>query len=284
MALPRANWRGFLKLSLVSCPIALYPASSDRDRVSFNRLNKKTGKRLRQRMVDEGSGEEVTSEEIVKGFEFAKGNYVILDDTDLEAIKLESRRTIEIEEFVPAKDIDTRYIERPYYIVPEDEAGEEAFAVIHAAMKRRDVAGIGRVMLSSRERFIAVQPFDKGMIGSLLRYPYEVRGELSYFAEIKEHSIAPDLLEMADHLIDTKLGEFEPQEFTDRYETALRTLIEQKQKGVKIKAAPDTPAPTRVKDLMAALKESVARDRRPRQNSPRKASRKPARAAARRAG
>ena len=146
MALQRANWRGFLKLSLVSCPIALYPASSDRDRISFNPLNRKSGKRLRQRMVDEGSGEEVPSEEIVKGFEFAKGNYVILDDTDLESIKLESRRTIEIEEFVPAKQIDTRYIERPYYIVPEDEAGEEAFAVIHAAMKRRDVAGIGRVM------------------------------------------------------------------------------------------------------------------------------------------
>lgn len=270
MAAPRANWKGYLKLSLVSCPIALYPASRTTEKTSFNRLNRKTGRRLRQRLVDEGSGKEVPNEDIARGFEFQKGNYIIVEDDELEAIKLESKRNIEIGRFVPLEEIDPRYVERPYYVAPDDDVGAEAFAVVREAMRDRGVAGIGRVMLSSRERYIALQAHHRGMLGLLLRYPYEVRSEVNYFNDIGEQPIEPELVEMAEKLIDQKLDVFDPKAFEDTYEAALRDLISQKQKGVPIKAAPDVNVPLRVVDLMDALRKSVVGDRRARPTAARK--------------
>lgn len=257
---PRAYWKGYLKLSLVSCPIALFPATSEREKISFHQLNKKTGNRIKYRKVDAETGDEVESDEIVKGYEVGKGEYLELDPEELEAIAIESKRVIDIDEFVPKKEIDELYLNNPYYIVPDGEVGQQAFAVIREAINKEGMVAIGKVVFTSREHIIALEPRGKGMMGITLRYPYEVRKEGEYFDDIPDEKVPKDMLELATHIVETKKGHFDPAKFEDRYEDALKDLLKKKQHGEKIEAPREWP-PAKVINLMDALRRSVEAER-----------------------
>src|SRR4051812_40058039 len=231
---PRAYWKGYLKLSLVSCPIALFPATSEREKISFHQLNKNTGHRIKYRKVDAETGDEVESADIIKGYQVAKGEYLELAPEELEALAIESKRTIDIDEFVPKKEIDELYLNSPYYIVPDGEVGQQAFAVIREAIRQEGMVAIGKVVFTSREHVIALEARGKGLLGVTLRYPYEVRNEKDYFEDIENEKVPKDMLELAAHIVDTKRGEFDPKQFEDRYEDALKELLKKKQKGEKI--------------------------------------------------
>lgn len=232
---PRPNWKGYLKLSLVSCAIALYPATSASERVSFNQLNKKTGNRIRYKKVDAETDEEVESSDIVKGYQIDKGVYLQVENEELEDLQVESSHTIEIDKFVPLDQIDARYYDSPYYITPNDTVGQDAFAVIREAMKGKGMVGLGRVVISKRERPIILEPLGKGLRGMTLRYPYEVRKEDEYFADIPDVKVSGEMLKLAEHIVETKEADFEPSEFVDTYETAVVDLLKQKQAGKVIK-------------------------------------------------
>jgi DNA end-binding protein Ku len=257
---PRAYWKGYLKLSLVSCPVALYPASSEREKISFNQINKKTGNRIRYRKVDAETGDEVDSSDIIKGYEVGKGQYIEIQPEELEAIAIESKRTIEIDEFVPKKEIDELYLNSPYYLVPDGEVGQQAFAVIREAIRKEGMVALGRVVFTSREHIITLEARGKGLLGMTLRYPYEVRKEDEYFEDIPEEKIPKDMLELASHIVETKSGHFNPEEFEDHYEDALKELLKKKQAGEKIEA-PRERAPAQVINLMDALRRSVETER-----------------------
>src|SRR5215470_5241752 len=254
---PRAYWKGFLRLSLVSCPIQLFPATSEREKISFNQINKETGNRIRYRKVDEDTGEEVRPDEIVKGYQVDKGRYVEISDEEVEAIAIESTRTIEIDEFVPRTEIDDLYLIRPYYLAPDGKVGQDAFAVIRNVIKQMNMVAIGRVVLTSREHVIALEARGKGLMGTLLRYPYEVRDENEYFDDIHDVKLTKDMMDLAKHIVETKTGHFEPEKFKDHYETALKELVEKKMKGIKIEAPRERDEPTKVINLMDALRRSV---------------------------
>lgn len=258
---PRANWKGFLRLSLVTCPVALYPATSDTEKVSFNQINKKTGHRIKYSKVDAETGEEVANEDIVKGYKVDTDTYIEVTREELEDIALESTHTIEIDEFVPRTEIDSRYLIRPYYLVPDGKVGHDAFAVIRETIRTMDKVAIGRVVLTNREHIIALEPLGKGLMGTLLRYPYEVRSEQEYFDDIQDIKITKDMLDLAKHIVEQKSGEFEPEEFEDHYESALIELINKKRSGVTIapKAAPKSTG--NVINLMDALKKSLASEK-----------------------
>ena len=253
---PRAYWKGYLKLSLVSCPIALFPASSEREKISFHQLNKNTGNRIRYRKVDADSGEEVESSDIIKGYEVSKGEYLELEPEELEAVAIESKRIIDIDEFVPKDEIDELYLNNPYYIVPDGEVGQQAFAVIREAIRQEGMVAIAKVVFTSREHVIALEARGKGLLGVTLRYPYEVRKEDQYFEDIPDEKIPKDMLELASHIVETKTGSFDPQKFEDRYEDALKDLLKKKQKGENIEK-PTERAPSNVVNLMEALRQSV---------------------------
>ena len=253
---PRAYWKGYLKLSLVSCPISLFPATSGREKISFHQLNRDTGNRIRYRKVDAETGNEVEASDIIKGYEVSKGDYITLEPEELEAIALESKRTIEIDEFVPKGEIDDLYLADPYYVVPDGEVGQQAFAVIREAIRTEGMVAIGKVVFTSREHIIALEPRGKGMMGVTLRYPYEVRKPDEYFEGIEDEKIPKDMLELATHIVETKRGKFEPDKFEDEYEDALKELLRKKQKGVKIEA-PKERVPSNVINLMDALRNSV---------------------------
>src|ERR1700746_3586666 len=231
---PRANWKGFLRLSLVTCPVALYPATSESEKVSCNQLNRKTGHRIKYMKVDADTGEEVGNEDIVKGYKVDTDTYIEVSKEELDEIALESTHTIEIDEFVPKTDIDNRYLIRPYYLVPDGKVGHDAYAVIRETIRSMDKVAIGRVVLTNREHIIALEPLESGLMGTLLRYPYEVRGESEYFEDIQDVKITKDMLDLAKHIVEKKSGEFEPDAFEDHYETALIELINKKRAGIKI--------------------------------------------------
>src|ERR1700738_3062411 len=253
---PRANWKGYLKLSLVSCPIALFPATSEREKISFHQINKNTGHRIKYRKVDAESGDEVESTHIIKGYEVGKGEYIELDPEELEAVAIESKRVIDIDEFVPKKEIDELYLNNPYYIAPDGEVGQQAFAVIREAIRKEGMVAIGKVVFTSREHIIALEARGKGLLGITLRYPYEVRNEADYFDEIPDEEIPKDMLELASHIVNTKTGHFEPSKFEDQYEDALKELLKKNQEGKPIER-PERPKPTNVVNLMDALRRSV---------------------------
>jgi len=186
---PRAYWNGSLKLSLVTCPISLYPASTQAEKIQFHQINTKTGHRLKQQLVDEQTGRVVDRDHKGRGYELSKGRYVEIDEEELEAVKLESTHTIEIDDFVPAEEIDERYLDKPYYIVPNGKAGVDAFAVIRDAMKRKDKVALARVVLANREHVIALKPLGKGLLGTTLRYPYELRDEDDYFGDTQSEGV-----------------------------------------------------------------------------------------------
>ncbi len=258
---PRANWKGFLRLSLVTCPVALYPATSDTEKVSFNQINRKTGHRIKYLKVDAETGDEVTSEDIVKGYKVDTDTYIEITKDELDDIALDSTHTIEIDEFVPKADIDNRYLIRPYYLVPDGKVGHDAYAVIRETIRSMDKVAIGRVVLTNREHIIALEPLGSGLMGTLLRYPYEVRSEKDYFDDIQDVNLTKDMLDLARHIVEKKSGTFEPELFEDHYETALIDLINKKRSGIPIsaKAAPKTGG--NVINLMDALKKSIANEK-----------------------
>jgi Ku protein len=196
---PRANWKGFLRLSLVTCPVALFPATSDSEKISFNQINRKTGHRIKYAKVDADTGEEVANDDIMKGYKVDTDTYIEVSKDELENLALESTRTIDIDEFVPKSDIDPRYLIRPYYLVPDGKVGHDAFAVIRETIRSMDKVAIGRVVLTNREHIIALEPLEKGLMGTLLRYPYEVRDEKEYFDEIQDVKVTKDMLDLAKH-------------------------------------------------------------------------------------
>ena len=255
---PRAYWKGYLKLSLVSCPIALYPASSSSERVSFNRINSKTGNRLKQQMVDAESMEPVDKEDIKKGYEYAKGQYILVEDDELEKIKIEGTHTIDIDTFVPRAEIDDRYLDSPYYITPTDQVGQEAFSVIRDAMREKKMVALARVVLSRREHVVMLEAFDKGLLATTLRYAYEVRSHTEYFEDIPDLKLPDEMMKLATHIVDSKAGHFDPKSFEDHYEKALVELIKSKQAGVPVETIGKDEAPPRVINLMDALKASIS--------------------------
>jgi len=253
---PGANWKGYLRLSLVSCPIALYPASSISEKVSFNRINRKTGNRLKQQNIDSESGEVVPREDIARGYEIGKGQYLIVEDEEFEAVEVESTRTIEIDQFVPRNEIDDRYIDSPYYIAPDGQVGQDAFAVIRDTIGKMNMVAVGRVVLTRREHLIALEPRGLGLLGMTLRYPYEVRDEQPYFEGIPELKLPKDMMDLASHIVSNKSGHFDPSDFEDRYENALIDLLKKKEAGEKISPVRGAPPP-RVVNLMDALRASI---------------------------
>src|SRR5499427_5997123 len=253
---PRASWKGFLRLSLVTCPVALYPATSEADKISFNQINKNTGHRIRYVKVDVDTGEEVAGEDIVKGYKVDTDTYVEVTNEELENVALESTRTIEIDEFVQRDEIDPRYIIRPYYLRPDGKVGHDAFAVIRETIRDMNMVAIGRVVLTSREPIIALEPRGKGLVGTLLRYPYEVRDPQEYFDEIQDVKVTKDMLDLAKHIVNQKAGSFDPEKFEDHYETALVDLINEKRAGKPIRPK-ERPKGENVVDLMEALRRSV---------------------------
>lgn len=257
---PRAYWKGYLKLSLVSCPVALFPASSEREKISFHQINKKTGNRIKYRKVDAETGDEVDSSDIVKGYEVGKGEYIEIEPEELEAIAIESKRTIEIDEFVPKKEIDELYLNSPYYIVPDGEVGQQAFAVIREAIRKEGMVALARVVFTSREHVMALEPRGKGLLGITLRYPYEVRKEDEYFDDIEDEKIPKDMADLAAHIVETKAGHFKPEKFEDHYEEALKEVLKKKQAGEKIEV-PKQREPAKVISLMDALRRSVQAER-----------------------
>jgi DNA end-binding protein Ku len=267
---PRANWKGFLRLSLVTCPVALYPATSDSEKISFNQINRNTGHRIKYLKVDADTGEEVSSDDIMKGYKVDTDSYVEITKDELENIALDSNRTIDIDEFVPKADIDPRYLIRPYYLVPDGKVGHDAFAVIRETIRSMGMVAIGRLVLTSREHIVGLEPLKNGLMGTLLRYPYEVRSEDEYFDDIQDVKVTKDMLDLAKHIVTQKTSTFEPAKFEDHYEAALTELINQKRSGKPI-TAKARPKGDNVVDLMDALKRSIANEQLAKGKKPRKA-------------
>ena len=268
---PRAYWKGYLKLSLVSCPIQLFPAISEQEKIKFHQINRKTGNRIKYCKLDAITGEPVSDADIVKGFEIAKCRYVEVTDEELETVALGSTHTIEIDQFVPRSEIDELYWNIPYYIAPDGEVGRQAFAVIREAIKKEDMVALGRVVFTTREHVFAIEPRGKGMLGVTLRHAYETRKEADYFANIPNEKIPKDMLDLAVHIVETKAGHFEPEKFVDHYEIALRELIKKKEHGEKIEK-PKERAPAEVINLMDALRRSAAAGRGEARSHPRRAA------------
>ncbi len=257
MAPPRAYWKGSLKLSLVTCPVVLYPASTTVEKTKFHMINRDTGNRLKQQMIDAETGDVVEKDQKARGYEISKGEYVEIEKEELEAVQIESNHTIDIDNFVPRDEIDRRYLNNPYYIAPDGKAGADAFAVIRDAMKDQDRVALARIVLTNREHVIAIEPLGKGLLGTTLRYPYELRDEADYFEDIKSPKISKDMIELATHILDSKASHFDPKKFKDEYESALKTLVKRKAAGKPVKVAEKEEKPDNVINLMDALKASL---------------------------
>src|SRR3981081_842537 len=251
---PRANWKGFLRLSLVTCPVALFPATSDSEKISFNQINRNTGHRIKYMKVDADTGEEVSSDDIMKGYKVDTDTYIEISKDELDNIALESTRTIEIDQFVPKSEIDELYLVRPYYIVPDGKVGHDAYAVIRETIRSLDKVALARVVLTNREHVISLEARDNGLMGMLLRYPYEVRRSEEYFEDIEDVKITKEMLDLARHIVETKSGHFDPSKFEDHYESALQDLLEKKQKGQPIARIETRPSGGNIVDLMGALR------------------------------
>ena len=269
-----ASWNGYLRLSLVTCAVRLYPATTESKKIRFHLINPETGNRISMRAHDAETGEELERSSLVKGYEYDRKRYVTLSNEELDHIKLESTKTIEIERFVDARKIDVNYFDAPYFIVPDGKVAAEAYKVIRDAMAEEKVAGLGRVVLTSREHPLIVQAHDEGLMMTTLRAKDELRDAAEYFSEIPDVKIDKRMVDMAKSIIDKMKGEFDPGFFTDRYQDALHELVQAKVKGLPVKEQPE-PEPTNVVNLFDALKRSLS-------EAPRKGpapSRKPAPAA-----
>jgi DNA end-binding protein Ku len=253
---PRPTWKGYLKLSLVSCPVAMYTATSTSTRIRLHIINRETGNRIRNQAIDSETGDVVETENKVKGYELKNGKYVLLEDDELDEVALESTHTLEIETFVPRDEVDEIFLDESFYIVPDGDSAYEAFAVIREAMKKTDMVGLGRVVMHRRERLLMIEPRHKGLAATALRYKPEVRDEDTYFDEIPATKVPGDMLQLAEHILKQKKGHFDPEKFEDRYEDALSALIKAKRAG-KEPPAPPEPKASNVISLMDALRRSV---------------------------
>jgi DNA end-binding protein Ku len=257
---PRAYWKGYLKLSLVSCPIALYPASSSSERISFNRINKKTGNRLKQQNEDSETGDLVEREDVGRGYEIGKGQYLQIEDEEIDKLQIESSHTVDIDSFVPRDEIDDRYIDSTYYLAPTDQVGQEAFAVIRDTIRAKKMVALGRIVLARREHVVMLEAFDKGLLGATLRYSYEVREPAGYFEDIPDLKLPDEMKKLAAHIVDSKAAHFDPASFQDHYENALIELLRAKQAGRPVEQPKGAPQPQRVINLMDALRASIGAD------------------------
>src|SRR6201996_4013821 len=254
---PRAYWKGTLKLSLVTCPVALYPATTAAEKTRFHMINAETGNRLRQQMVDADTGDIVERDQTARGYELKKGEYVEIEKDELDAVQIESNHTIDIDSFVPKDENDQRYFNPPYYIPPDGKAGVDAFAVIRDAMKQKDRVALARIVLTNREHVIALEPLGKGLLGITLRYPYELRDEDDYFDDIRNPKISKDMVELASHILDTKAAHFDPTKFKDEYENALKKLVRRKAAGKPIETSRAEKKSDNVISLKEALQQSL---------------------------
>jgi DNA end-binding protein Ku len=265
MMAARPIWRGQIRLALVSIPIEIYSATKSGAQIQFHQVHEPTGKRIKYEKVVPGIGP-VDRDEIVKGYEVSKGHYVLLDPEEIESVKLESRKTLDLVQFVDDDGIDPMYFEKPYYVVPADDLAEEAYVVLRDALKAAKKIGIGQLAMRGQEYVVALKPLDRGLVLETLRYADEVNKSSGFFRDIGEHKPDPDLLDMAAMLIERKASEFDPAEFHNRYVDALHRLIEKKQKakGEKIieEAEEAPPKGSNVIDLMAALKKSLGDEKR----------------------
>ena len=257
ISMPRAYWKGYLRLSLVTCPIELFPATSQAEKTHFHQINTQTGHRLRQQMVDEETGRVVDAGHKGRGYELTKGKYVEIDEAELKAIQVESTHTLDIEGFVPRAEIDKRYLDKPYYITPNGKTGAEAFVVIRDAMQDEKRVALARIVMAHREHMIMLEPLGKGLLGTTLRFDYEVRSEKEYFSHIPSPRISKDMVSLASHILETKATKFDPGKFKDEYETALRKLVQRKAKGHTIEVPEPEEKPSNVINLMDALRESL---------------------------
>jgi DNA end-binding protein Ku len=266
----RPTWQGHLRLSLVTCPVALYPATSEAETIRFNLINPATNNRIRMKTVDAGTGEEVARSDLVKGYQIAKNEYVLVEPEELESVKLESTRIIDIEKFVPRESIDRLYWDVPYHLVPDGKTGIEAFAVIREAMKQKKMVALGRLVMSTRERICALEIEEVGLLLTTLRTTDEVRDARTLEApDLPKPD--PRMLDIAGKIIEQQAGEFDPSEFKDRYEDALRALIQHKAKGRAIRPTFEAERNEKVVDLMEALRKSLGQtEQKPRAPSTRK--------------
>jgi DNA end-binding protein Ku len=268
----RSIWRGQIRLALVSIPIELFPATRSGAQIQFHQVHEPTGKRIKYEKVVPGVGP-VDRDEIVKGYEVSKGHYVLLDPEEIESVKLESRKTLDLVQFVDEEEIDATYFDKPYYVVPADDLAEEAYVVLRDALRAAKKVGVGQLAMRGQEYVVALKPCGRGLLLETLRYADEVHKSSGFFRDIGDHKPDPDLLDMAAMLIERKAGEFDPKEFHNRYVDALHRLIEEKQKkkGAKIIEDPDADAPpprgSNVIDLMAALKKSLGDEKKGRADS-----------------
>jgi DNA end-binding protein Ku len=253
---PRANWKGFLKLAELTCPVALYTVASTSDRLAFHTLNRETNHRVHRQFVDEETGEPVPAEDQVKGYEVAQGQYVMLDPDEIAAAVPESDKTLAVESFIPCAEIDDVYLDRPYYLAPSGASAQEAVILLREGMRKRKVAALARTVLFRRMRTVLIRPYEQGLIATTLNFDYEVRSAETAFSGIPDINIQGEMLDLAKHIIETKRGSFDPRQFTDRYEAALTELVRAKQEGRPI-AAPKAPAASNVIDLMEALRQSA---------------------------
>lgn len=258
MAAGRPTWQGHLRLSLVTCPVALYTATDASSDVHFNMLHKKTHNRIRMVPTDPDLGP-IERADIVKGFEVSKGEYVVITQDEIDSVRLESTRTIDIERFVAADEIDRLYWDNPYFLVPDGKLAAEAYGVIREAMTKEGQVALGRVVMHQRERLLAIEPRDNGMVAWSLRSHDEVRDAADYFDDIPAKKPDAAMIQIAQKIIEQKEGPFDPEQFTDRYEDALRALIKDKQKGKGRKVVVEEPEDTNVVDLMAALRSSLGK-------------------------
>jgi DNA end-binding protein Ku len=252
----RPSWQGHLKLSLVTCPVALYTATNSGGDVHFHLINPATNNRIKMITTDPDTGP-VERSELVKGYEISKGEYIILTDEEIKSVKLESTKTIDIERFVPEAEIDRIYWDNPYFLAPDGEMAQEAFNVIRAAMEKSGQIALGRIVLATRERILALEPRGKGILASTIRSDAEVRKPDEIFDSIANAKPDPEMIAIAEKIIEQREGPFDPSQFVDRYEQALKTLIADKQKGRKVTEV-DEGETTNVVDLMAALRASLA--------------------------
>jgi DNA end-binding protein Ku len=255
--MPRASWSGFLRLSLVSCPVSLVPATTEAKRVRFNQLNAKTGNRVQQQLIDSKTGEVVDRDQIAKGYEYDRGRYVTVTDDELKALQIESSKIIDLDRFVDRDEVDPIYLDTPYYVYPDGELAAETFRVIGEAMARKNKVGLGRVTISSRERQVLVEPRDGGLVMSTIRSADEVRP--AEFGPPAKGGLDADMVAIAENIIERRSGAFDPASFRDEYQDALRELVAEKTKG-QVVAPREVTEPPKVINLMEALKRSLARE------------------------